>query len=165
MIWLHILKSQYLQVMLLALRALFQGISLLEKLLLLVEVKTRRRGCSPVQACLGTVDIHFSDETFSSYIGGVGGFSKTRLIKMFIFWASIMEKEGFVLLTVTTGSAASNIGDCSYHPNLGTRVQRNFLAKQKQTLSQENFHCRWSLCDGIRGSRWFLMISALEIRS
>ena len=56
---------------------------------------------------------------FLLYLSGVGGVGKTHLIKALIFGLSIIRKEDDVLLTASTGAAASNIGGATYHSVLG----------------------------------------------
>jgi hypothetical protein len=56
------------------------------------------------------IPIKSVDDQFLLYLGGVGGVGKTYLIKVFIFGLSIMHKEDNVLLTASTGAAASNVG-------------------------------------------------------
>jgi hypothetical protein len=68
---------------------------------------------------LHPIPIKCVDDQFLLYLGGVGGVGKTHLIKAFIFGLTIMHKEDNVLLTASTGAAASNVGGATYHSALG----------------------------------------------
>lgn len=68
---------------------------------------------------LQPIRINSVHDQFLLYLGGVGGVGKTHLIKAFIFGLSIMRKEDDVLLTASTGVAASNVGGATYHSALG----------------------------------------------
>jgi hypothetical protein len=68
---------------------------------------------------LQPIHINSVHDQFLLYLGGVGGVGKTHLIKALIFGLSIIRKEDDVLLTASTGAAASNIGGATYHSVLG----------------------------------------------
>ena len=68
---------------------------------------------------LQPIHINSVHDQFLLYLGGVGGVGKTHLIKALIFGLSIIRKGDDVLLTASTGAAASNIGGATYHSVLG----------------------------------------------
>ena len=65
------------------------------------------------------------DDQLLLYLSSVGGSGKTYLIKAFIFRLSILEKQDNILLTASTGAAATNINSSTYHSALA--LYRNQL--------------------------------------
>jgi hypothetical protein len=107
------------------LQALFQGDPTVGSLLGLVtrHYPLNKKQGMVVRALflriLQPININSVGDQFLLYLGGVGGVGKTHLIKAFIFGLSIIRKEDDVLLTASTGAAASNIGGATYHSALG----------------------------------------------
>jgi hypothetical protein len=83
------------------------------------------------------IPIKSVDDQFLLYLGGVGGVGKTYLIKAFIFGISIIHKEDDVLLTASTGAAASNVGGATYHSVLGLFGSQSISQATKSRLSHK----------------------------
>lgn len=75
--------------------------------------------------------LRFTDLTNSAreqlllYIAGIGGTGKTHLIKAFLLGMNIINRGHEIILAASTGSAASNIGGCTYHSALGLGIGNN----------------------------------------
>lgn len=83
---------------------------------------------------LHPIQINSVRDQFLLYIGGVGGVGKTHLIKAFMFGLLIMRKHDEVLLTASTGAAATNINGATYHSALGFGNNGNQPVRQQTRI-------------------------------
>jgi hypothetical protein len=83
-----------------------------------------------VPRVLHPVRINSVRDQFLLYLGGIGGVSKTHLIKALMFSLSIVQKHDDVLLTTSTGAATTNISGATYYSALGYSKNANQPVRQ-----------------------------------